>query len=133
MSARRTDGPGWETNSLVPSLVAQISRLVAADGNRPLVVVNACQSGREGFQLTGIGGFARAFLAAKAGIFVGTLWSVIDRPARIFVEALYNALLDKKTLAEAATIARAASAKDEVSSWLAYAVYGDPNARLVVD
>ena len=96
-------------------------------------MLNACQSGREGLQLTGVGGFAQAFLTAGAGMFVGTLWSVVDKPARIFVEALYGALIDGKTLGEAATIARAESSKVEASSWLAYAVYGDPLSKLMLE
>jgi len=95
-----------------------------------MVVVNARQSSRQSWQLTAVGGFAQAFLQAGAGIFVGTLWSVVDRPARVFVEALYKALIDGKTLGEAATIAREASGAVEASMWLADAVYGDPNARL---
>jgi hypothetical protein len=133
LSARTQDGRGWETNELKSLVVAEIGKLESPDGNRPLVVLNACQSGREGLQLTGVGGFAQAFLTAGAGMFVGTLWSVVDKPARIFVEALYGALIDGKTLGEAATIARAESSKVEASSWLAYAVYGDPLSKLMLE
>jgi hypothetical protein len=133
LSAKRLGGPGWEADELKSIVVQEIAKLEDSDGNRPLVVLNACQSSREGWQLTGAGGFAQAFISAGAGIFVGTLWSVVDRPARIFVEALYSSLLSGKTLGEAASVARVASAKVEASSWLAYAVYGDPRAHLVLE
>jgi CHAT domain-containing protein len=122
---------GWQTSPLKALVVEQSARLKSADGRQPMVVLNACQTGREGWQLTGTGGFAQAFLKAGAGIFVGTLWSVIDRPARVFVEALYDALLSGKMLGEAAREAREKTKQEEPSSWLAYAVYGDPYARLI--
>jgi pimeloyl-ACP methyl ester carboxylesterase len=132
LSVRSRDGGGWETNELKSVVVEELGKLGDTDGNRPLVVLNACQSGREGLQLTGVGGFAQAFLSAGAGMFVGTLWSVVDKPARVFVETLYEALIEGRTLGEAATEARAASSRIEASSWLAYAVYGDPHGRLVL-
>lgn len=110
--------------------VEQHSRLTGEKGEHPMVVLNACQAGRLGLQLTKIGGFADAFLGAGAGAFVGTLWSVGDYPARAFTEALYRALLDGRTLSEAAVEAREAARKDGDGSWLAYAVYGHPHARL---
>ena len=49
-----------------------------------MVVLNACQVGRTGYQSTSIGGFAEAFLKGGAGAFVGTLWSVGDQPPSTF-------------------------------------------------
>ncbi len=60
---------------------------------RPIVVLNACQVGRGGEQLSTLGGFAKAFLQSGAGAFVSSLWSVGDEPARTFVEAFYDGLL----------------------------------------
>ena len=123
-----------QNGSVIPSYlsattVAEHGNLVGEDGNRPLVVVNACQAGRLGFSLTKIGGFAQAFLQAGAGAFVGTLWSVGDAPARAFTEALYDALGNGDTLADATRKARE-KARFEDASWLAYAVYGHPHAAL---
>lgn len=108
-----------------------------AAGSGPLVVVNACQAGRVGRQLAGLGGFANAFLSKGASMFVGTLWSVGDEAALQFAKALYGSLLAGRTLAEAAVSARAAAlTKDEAArtkddvSWLAYTFYGRPSARL---
>jgi CHAT domain-containing protein len=97
---------------------------------RPMVVLNACQIGREGYCLTGIGGFAQAFLKGGAGVFVGTLWSLGDSPARLFTETLYTSLLDGKTLSESTTAARHAAQQAGGSTWLAYVVYGHPHLKL---
>ena len=110
----------------------QMKRLKGKSGSRPLVMINACQTGRQGYKLSGIGGFATEFLNAEAGVFVGTLWSVVDSAALAFAKGFYTALREGKALAEAATAGRIASSAVEPSSWLAYAVYGDPEARLVV-
>ena len=97
---------------------------------RPMVVLNACQIGREGYGLTGISGFAQAFLRGGVGVFVGTLWSVGDRPARLFTETLYTHLLDGMTLAQATVAARHAAQQAGDATWLAYVVYGHPHLRL---
>jgi hypothetical protein len=104
--------------------------LTAADGSRPLVVLNACQAGRLGYALTGIGGFAQAFLNGGAGAFVGTQWSVGDAPARVFTETFYRKLLDGATVAESTIASRERARADGDATWLAYAVYAHPHARL---
>ncbi len=101
------------------------------DGNRAVIVLNACQAGRLGFKLTGIGGFAQAFLKRGAGAFVGTLWSVVDQPARTFVETFYSELLKEASLAEATITAREEARQAGDATWLAYAVYGHPHARVI--
>jgi len=106
------------------------SNLRGPDGSRPIVVLNACQAGRAGYRLTGIGGFAQAFLKGQAGAFVGTLWSVGDTPARVFTETLYRQLLAGSTVAEAAVAAREQARIDGDATWLAYAVYAHPHATL---
>jgi CHAT domain-containing protein len=124
---------GYEEDRISAATVEQWANLAGADGNRPLVVLNACQVGRQGYQLTGSGGFADAFIRHGAGMFVGTLWSIGDQPARAFTEAFYDALLDKDapaTLAEASIKARAAAQKDKEGTWLAYVVYGHPYAKI---
>jgi CHAT domain len=96
--------------------------------HRPLVFLNACETGRVGAVLTAWGGWPNVFLRAGAGAFVGAAWAVRDKPAAAFSTAFYNALLDGKTLAEAAGIARAAAKKLGDASWLAFKVYGHPRA-----
>ena len=97
---------------------------------RPIAVLNACQAGRSNWQLTAMGGFAQAFLFRRAGMFVGTLWSVGDFPARTFTEALYTALLRGDNVAKATRKARAAAKLAGDPTWLAYAIYAHPGATL---
>jgi CHAT domain-containing protein len=123
-----------EAGEYVPAFLSaataeQYSNLRAAD-NRPMVVVNACQAGRAGYKLSGIGGFAQAFLKGGAGVFVGTLWSVGDEPARVFTETLYEELLRGSNLSEAAILARRAAQQKGVATWLAYVVYGNPHMKI---
>jgi hypothetical protein len=95
----------------------------------PLVFLNACESGRLGRSLTAWGGWPRTFWDAGASAFVGTSWSVRDKPAKDFCEAFYGTLIDGKTLAEAAGAGRAAIKDKGDATWLAYKVYGRPTAR----
>lgn len=96
---------------------------------RPLVFLNACETGRIGAVLTAWGGWPNVFLRAGAGAFVGSAWAVRDKPAAAFSTAFYNALLNGKTLAEAAGAARASAKRLGDMSWLAFKVYGHPRAR----
>jgi len=96
---------------------------------RPLVFLNACESGKLGPSLTAWGGWPASFLRAGAGAFVGTSWAVREKPARLFAETFYGALLDGVPLAEAALRARNAARLGD-GSWLAFKVYGHPLARL---
>lgn len=105
----------------------------SSDGNRPAVVFNACQIGRAGYKLTRIGGFAQAFVSRRAGLFVGTLWSVGDVLARTFTESLYKGLLQGMTLADASRHARNTSRDAGDPTWMAYVVYGSPALRLSIE
>jgi hypothetical protein len=96
----------------------------------PVVVLNACEVGQSGTQLSTVGGFAKAFLDAGASAFVSCLWSVRDEPSRIFVEALYDELLKGATVAEASARARAVARAAGDETWLAYVVYARPDAVL---
>jgi hypothetical protein len=131
IQVRQQDGR-WVPVPLTATLVEQFANLREGKGNRPLVFLNACQVGRGGYQLTKVGGFAQAFLKGGAGVFVSTLWSVVDEPARKFTEEFYTALLAGKTIAEAATFARQSTHAAGDPTWLAYVVYGRPDGRLVL-
>ena len=100
------------------------------NGNAPIIVINACQAGRAGYKLTGVGGFAQAFLRRGAGAFVSTLWSVGDSPARQFTEEFYRQLLKGVTIAEATIKAREKARKAGDATWLAYVVYGHPHTKI---
>ena len=99
---------------------------------QPIVLLNACQIGRTGYALTGISGFAQAFLKGGAGAFIGSLWAVGDRPARVFSEALYSALLEGSDLAEASRKAREKAKAAGDATWLAYVVYGHPYLKVTL-
>lgn len=102
-----------------------------ADDNRPMIILNACQVGRSGYALTGISGFAHAFIEGGCGAFIGPLWSVSDRTARIFIETLYAELLDGRNLAQATINARSQAQQAGDATWLAYAVYGHPHLKII--
>jgi CHAT domain-containing protein len=129
--AVRREGRDWVPVPLNAILVEQYGDLRKDSGNRPLVFLNACQVGRSGYQLTRTGGFAHGFLKAGAGIFVSTLWSVVDEPAHRFTEVFYGQLVAGSTVADAATVARQKCRADGDPTWLAYVVYGRPDGRLV--
>jgi CHAT domain-containing protein len=109
-----------------------MAQLSGAKGRRPMVMLNACQLGRFTSRLYNVGGFTPAFMRAGAGVFIAALWSIGDSPARVFSEAFYQAFVkDGKMLAEAVKIGRAAARKSAPDTWLSYAVYGHPYARVV--
>lgn len=104
-----------------------------AAGDRPVVVLNACGAGAAGYALTGLGGFASAFLQAGAGAFVGPLWSVGDDVARAFIQSFYAGLLAGEPVARATAAARRAARESGDPAWLAYAVYAHPGARVATE
>ena len=126
----RVEGSNYIPEYLSATTVEYNSNLRNSDGNRPLVFVNACQTGRLGYKLTGLGGFARAFLTAGAGIFAGTLWSVGDHPASAFAQHFYKEMRAGANLSEATIRAREQARLDGDASWLCYSVYGHPLALL---
>lgn len=97
---------------------------------KPLVFLNACQTGQGGLSLTGIGGWAAGFLGAGAGAFLGPLWSIRDSKALAFAKAFYKKLLAGETLGEAVHKARSELRESFPGdpSWLGYSLYGQPLA-----
>lgn len=96
----------------------------------PLVFINACQVGRSGMALTGIGGWANRFVEAGAGAFIGAYWSVYDEPAFAFATEVYTRLLDGVPVGRAVRDARLAIRKPGDPTWLAYTVFADPLATV---
>jgi hypothetical protein len=124
----RIEGENYILEYLSATTAEMFSNLTGSDGNHPLVVLNACQTARVGYKLTGVGGFAQAFLKGGAGAFVSTLWSVGDSPARTFTESFYSELLAKTSISKAAIKARSVAQAAGDATWLAYVVYGHPHA-----
>jgi CHAT domain-containing protein len=129
----RIEAQAYVNTFLSATTVEQFANLRMSGGGQPVVVLNACQLGRSGYRLTGIGGFAEAFLRAGAGLFVGALWSVGDLPARNFTEEFYKQLKAGNTIAEAAVSAREKSRSVGDATWLAYVVYGHPHGRISLE
>ena len=129
----RTVGRSFKRESISADTVAELGRLAGTDGLGPLVVLNACQVGVSGVELSSLGGFARAFLEAGAQAFVSCLWSVKEAPSRVFVETLYGRLLNGDSISEAAVAARTAArdSTDDAATWLAFVIYARPDAKFV--
>jgi hypothetical protein len=125
----RVEGGKYLPAYLSATTAAQFSNLKTTE-NRPMIVLNACQAARAGYTLTGVGGFAQAFINAGAGCFVSSLWSVGDQPARTFTETLYSELLRSRKLSDAAIEARKKAKNAGDATWLAYAVYGHPYMKV---
>lgn len=99
---------------------------------RPAFFLNACQTGRQSWAFTKIGGWANRLVSLGAGLFVAPLWNVTGESALTFANAFYEEILDGKTVADAARSARSAARKSGDPTWLAYSVYGHPNAKAVL-
>ncbi|HEY2738762.1 MAG TPA: NB-ARC domain-containing protein, partial [Thermoanaerobaculia bacterium] len=101
--------------------------------DRPLVLLNACRVARQGWSLSGLGGWAEAWVrTCGCGAFVGPQWVVKDSLALEFARVFYQELDADKTFGEAVTAARKAVRKKDPGrpTWLAYVAYGHPGARL---
>ncbi len=100
--------------------------------DRPLVFFNSCQVGQQSYALTGLGGWASTLAKARCGAFVAPQWSVDDKSAFAFAKTFYRALADGETIAKATRMARARVRDDfpGLPTWLAYSLYGHPDAKL---
>lgn len=97
--------------------------------SRPLVFINACRSEGYAETYTNLTSWAKEFIDAGAGGFVGTLWEVRDQSASRFAEAFYKELFEGGTpIALAMSRAREAIKASGDPTWLAYTLYADPTA-----
>jgi CHAT domain-containing protein len=68
--------------------------LVSAAANlgskRPLVFLNACQTGLNAETITGVSGWATQFIRAGCGAFIGAYWNLDDRSANLFQATFYG-------------------------------------------
>lgn len=70
-------------------------------------------------------------ISSGAGLFIGPLWEVGDATAYAFSLTFYTALLRGATIAQATRQGRTAARRQGDPTWLAYSVYGHPNATVV--
>jgi hypothetical protein len=98
----------------------------------PLVFFNACRTAGEIDGFVQLMGWAKQFMAAGAGAFLGSLWAVRSSSARTFADAFYQAFVTRhQPLGVASLQARQAIATDDGDpTWLAYTVYGNPAATI---
>jgi CHAT domain-containing protein len=136
-----THTAGQPEESGIPFPDGSVLRPVDLDGplatrigrSRPLVFLNACWAGQQGWSLTRLGGWAARWVAVcGCGGFVAPMWPVRDKTALAFAEAFYGALAGGATLGQASLAARrhVVQVRPGDPSTLAYTVYGHPNARL---
>lgn len=96
----------------------------------PLVFLNGCSTARGVNTLTGVTGWASAFLKAGAGAFIGTSWKVGEPSAAVFAKVFYQQFLSGVPIADAVRAARRRLRRDYNDfTWLGYALYAHPLAR----
>lgn len=104
--------------------------------HRPIVFVNACDTGRQTPSLAGGAGFPRAFGDIGARAIIAPLWPVDDGHAHDTAIELYTEALKPGAppLAEVLRrIRRRAYEHDDADTYAAYCFYGDPLAKLTLE
>lgn len=110
---------------------------------RPLVFLNACETGRTANENTPqkVGqylgtpaeGLASAFLYGGALACIGSLWPIFDRSAEQFAIRFYQYVLEGNLVGEAMRLARVDIKQEfpEDITWASFVLYGDPTFGLV--
>ena len=110
---------------------------------RPLVFLNACQSGLaaneaqeakadRSFNLQKPAeGLASSFIYGGALGCIGSLWPIYDEPSARFAIQFYQYVLEGHMIGEAMRLARIEIKKKDPITWAAFVLYGDPTFRLV--
>ncbi len=122
-----TDRPFRPMHLSDPQLRARLRQ------DRPLVFLNACRAAQQGWSLTGLGGWADAWVRdCGCGAFIAPQWKVSDRLAHTFADTFYTALEEGQTFGQATRTARRAlrDAEPGLPTWLAYSIYAHPNGHL---
>lgn len=130
LGQRASQGSPLPHGAAVSDLIDQGSG--ALRPTHPLVFFNACRSAGQIDWFSTSLGWATQFLGAGAGAFVGTLWPVRSDSALAFADAFYRQLVSHgRSLGQASLNARRAIRDQNGDpTWLAYAVYGSPDARV---
>jgi CHAT domain len=125
---------GMQGGPFRPSDLAVAVQKRGLSAASPLVFFNACRTAGEIPGLTHMMGWAKQFMGAGAGAFLGTLWAVRSSSAKVFADAFYQAFVTQRLpLGPASVQARQAiSADDSDPTWLAYSIYGNPSATISV-
>ncbi|MFY0563718.1 CHAT domain-containing protein [Archangium lansingense] len=106
-------------------------KYLAFGRSRPLVFLNACDTARQSFGLTGLEGWAETFVrTAGVGGFIGSTWQATDELACRFAISFYELLSKGLPLGEAMRRARMAIKSSGDATYLSYALYANPRARV---
>ncbi len=101
--------------------------------NRPLVVLNSCQSTRQDFWFTRLGGWAQRFVQdGECGAFIGPQLEIEDREACFFAREFYH-LIERGWSLGRAMLATRQKLRDEYPTRLTplfFTLYGDPNTHV---
>lgn len=102
--------------------------------SRPLVFLNACETGGTGWGLTQIGGWADAFCDAGSNAFIGPYWAVDDEVAKRAALLFYEQIRSGRTLGQTMQDLRSRFWLDEEHryhpTWLAYSLHCHPNVTV---
>jgi hypothetical protein len=105
--------------------------------DQPFVFLNACDGGRSGLALSDARGFPEVLLNLQAASVVAPLWSVADTTAFELARDFYDTALGDPTAPIGEIMARIRRRAYETDpfddTFAAYAYYGDPLARMVVE
>lgn len=96
----------------------------------PFVFLNFCESGQVGYSLFSTQGWVAKFLKIGASAVISTMWKANDETAANFAYHFYSSLLKGLMLGQAMHNARQAVKDSGDSTWLCYALYGNPLARV---
>jgi hypothetical protein len=122
------DGSAFRPGDLTGRLKTRIR------GNSPLVFMNICWGGQQGWSLTRLGGWASRWVEiCGCAAFIAPLWPVRNQAATLFATAFYEAAIQHgASLGEAALVARRRLRQERPGdpSSLAYVMYAHPNTRL---
>ena len=126
------DGSSIRLDSLFsPTFLAMAASDQTLARAAPVVFINACRTLGRVPSYNRLDGWADKFLRAGAAAFIGSVWEVSDGMAREFAQELYRHLLVGDPLGNAVMAARRCIAAEPGDpTWLAYAVYGNPQARI---
>jgi hypothetical protein len=125
---------GMEGGPFRPSDLTVAVQKQGLSAASPLVFFNACRTAGEIPGLAHMMGWAKQFMGAGAGAFLGTLWAVRSSSAKVFADAFYQAFVTQRLPLGPASVQarRAISADDSDPTWLAYSIYGNPSATISV-
>lgn len=124
---------GYPLSSVVVSGMEELETLFAC--GQTMVFLNACEVGQTNTSLSGVGGFASAFIELGAVAVIAPLWAVRDSIAFAVATAVYKGILADPTRPFAEILrdlrAKAYDTATGEDTYAAYCFYGDPLARLV--